>query len=925
MRVRGEKVPGSLLNPLPLAGACVLVLATAVRAAVPLPTETPAQVIVNGRTVTARDIRIVNVGQELPDTFSAPKVKSIPGYDWYVSEHFALRSQVDERQTRDYLTIAELAYPQYVWIFGKAPEGSDRKRIALSFSKSMEDLRKASIADLGGVGWLGGGGGVTLNDNHVSYNYPGGGLQAHKRGLVMHENLHAFQMDLNGNNTPVWFTEGITYALEQHVYDPVKTQLTVMVLDRAVGNNHTDTGLAYLHTNFVEAQEFWLGKEGMGYKPDVYQLWMQFLWSDLDRQMRERVWLHERLARKPSTPEAGFDQALMEQLFDVPALNRAWHAWVDARRNTFHYVDWGYEQEGDTFWSYGWPNWARYAQQNVNLCLQDAPTTSDPYVMDWPVYSVKPPTVGDVRRGVEEPSVGCVIDFSRAIRNYGGKGRAGLGFGVGGTGQRPDDKTKSNVDQEHLDILLVDIGRAQDAQLLLDGSSIGLPRTTEKFTPAFLDAAVTGRQSVGMTVRLRRDAVEVTLRTGPDAAMQTHRAAIPVTPEIRARLLSKPWCLLSKDAFHGFTIFPDVARVETRDYAKAEPPGRTRFLPTAETYRLYHAAWRLGNQTPASLLALQKRLLACAGMSLADQQQARSRFWQEIGNVARDVAACRDKARAQLALADLLGIELRFRDGPGGAPGQVILTAHAVSATPTAASGRIALTLRPAGAAQPAAKPLPITIADGKPDHATWDITFPPGQQTCTRVTAILAVEWNGLTATLEQDLVLFPSVPRWWTLAPFDNQGDGTVDTVLPPETESIDLAKAYAGQGGKSIRWQKQERPANLPVESELVLHFNGGNNAAAYAVTWIQSPAARDAILGVGSDDGVVVWLNDERVHRNLVNRGYVPAGDRIPVHLKAGRNKLLMKVTQTSGPWQASAYVLDKDGNEMTDLRYVDATP
>jgi hypothetical protein len=906
------------------AGILGLGLATAGCTTVPPPAETPARVIVNGRTATAVDIRIVNVKQALPDTFSAPKVKSLPGYDWYVSQHFALRSQVDERQSRDYLTMAELAYPQYVWIFGAAPEGSDRKRIALSFSKNMDELRKATIADLGGAGWLGGGGGVTLNNNHVSYNYPGGGLQAHKRGLVMHENLHAFEMDLGGNNTPVWFTEGITYALEQHVYDPVKTQLTVMVLDRAVGNNHTDSGLAYMGTNFVQAQELWLGKEGMGYKPNVYQLWMQFLWSDVDRQMRQRVWLHERMARDPSTSEDGFDQALMEQLFDVPALNKTWHEWISARRNTFHHVDWGFEQEGDTFWSYGWPNWARYAQLNVNLCLQDAPVTNDPFLMDWPVSAAKPPTVGDVRRGVAEPSVGCVIDFTRAMRRSGGKGQAGLGFGVAGTGQRPGDEKKSNVDQEHLDILIAGIESRTNACLILDGTTIGLPRTTEKFAPAFLEAAVTGKQSVGMTVQIRKEAVEVALRTGPPDAMQTHRSVLPVTPEIRARLLSKPWCLLSKDSYHGFTLFPDVNRVETRDYSKPEPPGQARFLPTDETFRLYHAAWRLGDQAPASLLALQKRMLACAGMPLAAQQQALDYYRSEIGNVAGDVAACRDTARAQQALADLMGLELQLKAEPGATSGQVVLTAHAKSRTTQPVGGRISLALSPA---QPVVPQPPVTLTDGQPASAAWALSFPPERRTATRVDASLSVDWNGRTTSLTRSLTLYPGVPRWWTLAPFDNKGDGTVDTVLPPETEPFNLDKAYAGQGdrGRRIHWQKKERPADLPVDAELVLRFKGNNGSAAYAVTWFESPVARDAFLGIGSDDGVVVWLNDERVHRNLVNRGYVPKDDRIPVHLKAGRNKLLMKVTQTSGPWQAGAFVLDKDGNENTELRYVDAPP
>ena len=286
---------------------------------VPPPSETPARMIVNGRTSTAIDIKIVKVGQELPDTLSAPMIKSISGYDWYVSEHFALRSEVDEKQSRDYLTMSELAYPHFVWIFGGEPPEIKTKRIALSFSKSLQRLKAASDVDVGGVGWRGGGGGVTLHVNRVSYNYPGGGLRSHKRGLVMHENLHAFHMHRAGRTSddlPVWFYEGITHAFEQHVYDPEKRQLTVMVLDRVSGNNYTDSGLSYLREDFVEAEQFWLGKEGMGYVPPVYQLWMQFLWSDLDRQMRHRVWLNERMARDLNVPKDEFDKAM-------PDLNEA--------------------------------------------------------------------------------------------------------------------------------------------------------------------------------------------------------------------------------------------------------------------------------------------------------------------------------------------------------------------------------------------------------------------------------------------------------------------------------------------------------------------------------------------------------------------------------------------------------------------------
>ena len=101
---------------------------------------------------------------------------------------------------------------------------------------------------------------------------------------------------------------------------------------------------------------------------------------------------------------------------------------------------------------------------------------------------------------------------------------------------------------------------------------------------------------------------------------------------------------------------------------------------------------------------------------------------------------------------------------------------------------------------------------------------------------------------------------------------------------------------------------------------MSFGDARNAAAYAVTWFDSPVARDAVLGIGSDDGVVAWLNDKRVHRSLVHRGHVAKGDKVPVKLKAGRNKLLLKVTQAWGGWCTSVHVLDTEGNELTDLTY-----
>ena len=92
-------------------------------------------------------------------------------------------------------------------------------------------------------------------------------------------------------------------------------------------------------------------------------------------------------------------------------------------------------------------------------------------------------------------------------------------------------------------------------------------------------------------------------------------------------------------------------------------------------------------------------------------------------------------------------------------------------------------------------------------------------------------------------------------------------------------------------------------------------GAENAAAYAFTWLDAPEATDAVLALGSDDGVVVWLNGARVHTNLVPRAYAPKADLVPIRLEKGRNQLLLKITQGLGDWAFCVHLEDRSGRPL----------
>ncbi|RMH03394.1 MAG: HEAT repeat domain-containing protein [Planctomycetota bacterium] len=88
-----------------------------------------------------------------------------------------------------------------------------------------------------------------------------------------------------------------------------------------------------------------------------------------------------------------------------------------------------------------------------------------------------------------------------------------------------------------------------------------------------------------------------------------------------------------------------------------------------------------------------------------------------------------------------------------------------------------------------------------------------------------------------------------------------------------------------------------------------------AAVYLWTRFELPAGQPVLLQLGSDDGVVVWLDNELVHRNEVMRALTPDQDRVPLQLAAGPHSLLVKVTQGGGGWEFCLRLTDPAGRPL----------
>ncbi len=75
---------------------------------------------------------------------------------------------------------------------------------------------------------------------------------------------------------------------------------------------------------------------------------------------------------------------------------------------------------------------------------------------------------------------------------------------------------------------------------------------------------------------------------------------------------------------------------------------------------------------------------------------------------------------------------------------------------------------------------------------------------------------------------------------------------------------------------------------------------DNALIYAWTTFEADAGK-GVMSVGSDDGVMLWLNGELVHEVLAGRACVPHSDIVPVTFRDGENAVMVKVENGNGKW------------------------
>ena len=127
-----------------------------------------------------------------------------------------------------------------------------------------------------------------------------------------------------------------------------------------------------------------------------------------------------------------------------------------------------------------------------------------------------------------------------------------------------------------------------------------------------------------------------------------------------------------------------------------------------------------------------------------------------------------------------------------------------------------------------------------------------------------------------------------WYTTAPM--KAPKELQTVLPPE-QGDDPATPAAG--GK-VRWTK--RPG---WQDGVIQHLGGGKNVIVYAFRTLAAAEACRLTVYVGCDDHMMIFLNGRNVHTCTKRHGVRPNEHTLALSLRAGENKLLMKVRDVGG--------------------------
>ena len=153
---------------------------------------------------------------------------------------------------------------------------------------------------------------------------------------------------------------------------------------------------------------------------------------------------------------------------------------------------------------------------------------------------------------------------------------------------------------------------------------------------------------------------------------------------------------------------------------------------------------------------------------------------------------------------------------------------------------------------------------------------------------AVSADDWGKAMlvrrAAFQQNAVAAES--GWWMTAPLK----ATFSEALFPE-QGVDL---QAKDERNRARWT-----ARRNIQNGAAYPFDAPDGTSTYFYRTLEAKAAGKLQLSFGSDDGLEVWFNGQKVISKDVPRTISPDQDALTVELRPGKNELLVKIYNRTG--------------------------
>jgi hypothetical protein len=104
---------------------------------------------------------------------------------------------------------------------------------------------------------------------------------------------------------------------------------------------------------------------------------------------------------------------------------------------------------------------------------------------------------------------------------------------------------------------------------------------------------------------------------------------------------------------------------------------------------------------------------------------------------------------------------------------------------------------------------------------------------------------------------------------------------------------------------QWDNLDFAPDWLLDLDLSNYFEITDSRTAYVLAELHAQEKANYKLGIGSDDGVTVWLNGEKIQEKLVLRTARAGEDKLNLHLKPGKNLILFRINNLGGDWRLIA--------------------